>query len=81
MSKYDDCMDGSGTTVYGNHWVAAVPNAHGWQIGFLHTMLLCEDCGAYLDALDMSIGNFGDLHCIFCGSDHIVREPDEPWED
>lgn len=76
MSIHDDVTDGSGTMVYCDHWLAAAPNSYRWISGPLireqgASFLLCGDCFCYCDVMDVVVGDFGDLHCVFCGSDFI----------
>ena len=74
MSIHDDAPDGSGTMVYNNIWCAAEPNAWRWVAAPIvrdsgAVFLECGDCLCYCDAMDVIVGDFGDLHCVFCGSD------------
>ena len=72
MSIYDDADNGSGTLVYCDHWVAAEPNSSHWVAGHIFreaesNFLICVGCYCYCDPSDVVTGDFGDLHCGFCG--------------
>lgn len=82
MSIYDDAQNGSGTQVYCEYWYSAEPNAWTWVAS--HFMqekgapfLECAGCLAYVDATNVVVGDFGDLHCEFCGSDEIYLGDDD----
>jgi hypothetical protein len=82
MGIHDDVTDGSGTMVYTNIWYAAEPNAWRWVVGPIFrescaAFLECEGCLGYGGASDVVVGDFGDLHCTFCGSDLIHFNLDE----
>lgn len=85
MSIHDDAPDGSGTMVYGGHWHPAEPNAYKWGAGpemrtSGHAFLFCCVCLAYCEAMDVVVGNFGEYHCIFCGSDEVCFPTNEDLE-
>lgn len=82
MSQYDDADNGSGTLVYGGYWLPAEPNAYKWMIGAEMrkegiNFLVCGSCLAYCDAMDVIVGDFAELHCVFCGADEIHINLDE----
>ena len=86
MSIYDDTTDGSGTVIYGGHWLAAEPNAFRWNWGpdlqaTDHGFYFCAGCLAYCDAMDVTLGDFGELHCSFCGSDDLMNPTGMELED
>lgn len=76
MSIYDDTIDGSGVLVYAGHWVAAEPNSARWVTWPLMgaqgaTFYQCAACRGYCDGVGIVTGDFGSLHCTFCGSDRV----------
>lgn len=81
MSIYDDTTDGSGTLVYGGHWCAWEPSAYRWSVGPMMRevgaqFFICHSCFCYLEAMDAIVGDFGDLHCVFCGHDTVSIDSD-----
>lgn len=77
MSIYDDTDDCSGTMLYTltsgkEYWAAADPNAARYSKVLKYgDFLRCVGCSACLDNFDIVTGDFGDLHCVYCGSDDI----------
>ena len=75
MSIYDDADNCSNTQILGGKWAPFEPCSALFSVGVEMNrcgvnFLYCGGCESYLDHYDISIGNFGDLHCTYCaGSD------------
>lgn len=73
MSIHDDATNFTGVLAYGEFWYAPEPNAVQYTriLNPRNAFVLCQKCGVYTTALDIVTGDFGNIHCVYCGSDDI----------
>lgn len=77
MSQYDDDPADSGTMCNGlGFWVPFESPANLRTFGKIlrenkQSFFQCAECVSILDVWDVAVGDFGDIHCAYCGGNNI----------